>query len=266
MSNFNFKQPHSVEYYTQRSTLDEYLKDYKFYGFVYMPCDSDKSAFWQYFVDNFHSLHLTKIVATCISGMQYEYDGTSFNSFSISDGSFLSINSLSLAKEADWVVTNPPYGSLLRKFTQVLLSAKNFVALMPFNYPDCISDGCWQRFFVDRTWFVNGVGRFKYDTPDGSVKSVPTCFVSNINLNYHAKPLKYTDEFKEVRCFHNSLGLSSCKLITDGLYTDGMFLIATSSYLYYLDNRLNILGYTRYCKDSGNKSFRFLICTYDPRI
>ena len=73
--NSNLHRAKSVkndEFYTQRADIDKELSHYsdQFRGkTVYCNCDDpDRSEFWNYFVDNFDSLGLRKLIATCYIG------------------------------------------------------------------------------------------------------------------------------------------------------------------------------------------------------
>lgn len=54
-------------FYTRREDVEKELKHYEDQlegKWIYMPFDTAKSAFWQYFKDNFHRLKLKHITAT----------------------------------------------------------------------------------------------------------------------------------------------------------------------------------------------------------
>lgn len=134
----NARQRKNDEFYTQLSDIERELAHYEghFAGKkVYCNCDDPaKSNFFRYFADHFHRLGLKKVVASCIGkragdlfapfepGCFYEYagDGSCRPTMEdvrrfAGDGDFRSSESIELLKEADIVVTNPPF-SLFREF------------------------------------------------------------------------------------------------------------------------------------------------------
>ena len=138
------------EFYTQYETIEEELIHYKkhFEGkTVYCNCDDPRwSNFFKYFVDNFHELKLKRLIASCYVNQSYnlftiheekepavwaDYDGwlvdgrvPDVSEIEIKelkgDGDFRSEECIDLLKQADIVVTNPPF-SLLRKYIPFLV-------------------------------------------------------------------------------------------------------------------------------------------------
>lgn len=137
------------EFYTQLSDIEKELKHYTthFEGKVVLcNCDDPRvSQFFHYFSYNFERLKLKKLTATCYKnqdsdlfsthkaekGVCLEYNGNKnhtrvpdpaeigvhkFNG----DGDFRSEECIALLKQADIVVTNPPF-SLFREYVQQLI-------------------------------------------------------------------------------------------------------------------------------------------------
>lgn len=144
------KKSKSDEFYTQLSDIESELQYYKSHfknKVVYCNCDDPTiSNFFNYFALNFKELGLKKLIASCYreqemnlfnvnkteNGFFYEYSGTDEenstpNSKDIiyfnGDGDFRSTESIKLLKEADIVVTNPPF-SLFREFVAQLVTYK----------------------------------------------------------------------------------------------------------------------------------------------
>ncbi len=150
------KQNKNDEFYTQYSDIERELSNYRrqFAGkSVYCNCDDPtRSNFFRYFVRNFKELGLTKITASCIAksrgdlfspfepGYFYEYRGTGIANPTSNDvtffkgnGDFRSEESLSLLKQSDIVVTNPPF-SLFREFIALLEKhGKKFLVIANIN-------------------------------------------------------------------------------------------------------------------------------------
>lgn len=141
------------EFYTQLSDIENELRHYKehFKGkTVICNCDDPRvSNFSVYFVLNFKSLGLKRLITTCYKNNQPDlfslsdceravfaiYDGTPecnsvedakqipYREFEYSDGDFRSPECIELLKEADIVVTNPPF-SLFREYIAQLFEYK----------------------------------------------------------------------------------------------------------------------------------------------
>jgi len=133
----------SDEFYTQLADIENELKYYKdqFYGkVVFCNCDDPKeSNFVKYFSMNFEHLGLKKLIATHYKDAnlftkelpyKLEYTGdkngnrmpdpNEFMNKMINNGDFRSEECVELLKEADIVVTNPPF-SLFREYVAQLV-------------------------------------------------------------------------------------------------------------------------------------------------
>lgn len=138
------------EFYTQLPDIENELRHYKKHfkdKVVYCNCDDPRvSNFFHYFSYNFEHLGLKKLIATCYKNQNadlfsqndsdkaiyLEYDGDK-NGNKIpdpeeigiielkGDGDFRSTESIELLKQADIVVTNPPF-SLFREYVEQLIS------------------------------------------------------------------------------------------------------------------------------------------------
>ena len=146
------------EFYTQLADIENELRHYSdhFRGkVVYCNCDDPRvSNFFHYFAYNFRILGLKKLITTCYKNQQMdmfsqndseraiylEYDGTQ-NETGVpdvedigvrclaGDGDFRSAECIELLKQADIVVTNPPF-SLFREYVaQLIEHDKKFVII-----------------------------------------------------------------------------------------------------------------------------------------
>lgn len=143
------KSKKNDEFYTQLTDIEKELKHYKnhFKGkVVYCNCDDPRiSNFFHYFSYNFEKLGLKKLIATCYKSQSsdlfsnndsekaiyLEYNGDKNGNnvpdpnevgihYLESDGDFRSKESIELLKQADIVVTNPPF-SLFREYVAQLI-------------------------------------------------------------------------------------------------------------------------------------------------
>jgi len=136
------KKAKNDEFYTLLPDIEREIKHYKehFQGkVVFLNCDDpEESNFWQYFVLNFEFLGLKKLIST-----HYEEDKPSYKLEVMADingdgkingldtiktplkqnGDFRSPECIEILKEADVVVTNPPF-SLFREYVAQLVEYK----------------------------------------------------------------------------------------------------------------------------------------------
>ncbi len=140
------------EFYTQLTDIEKELKHYKEHfrdKVVFCNCDDPEcSNFWEFFRLNFVKLGLRKLIAT-----HYEPGKTSYkleligdryadgkiDTFDVvktplkGDGDFRSEECVELLKEADIVVTNPPF-SLFREYVaQLMQYEKKFLIIGNIN-------------------------------------------------------------------------------------------------------------------------------------
>lgn len=148
------KEAKSDEFYTQYCDIERELQYYipQFQGkTVYCNCDKfGHSNFIQYFIDNFQRFGLKKLIGSYYSqndnslfsdkpyepGGYIEYDGisedTGIKKFR-GDGDFRKDESIQLLKQADIIVTNPPF-SLFREFiSQLIEYNKQFLVIGNIN-------------------------------------------------------------------------------------------------------------------------------------
>lgn len=137
------------EFYTQLSDIEKELRHYTSHfknKTVLCNCDDPRiSNFFKYFINNFEKLGLKKLITTCYKsrqadlfskndsdrGVYLEYSGeqrkqrlpdpTKIKPRELKgDGDFRSEECVNLLKQADIVVTNPPF-SLFREYVQQLI-------------------------------------------------------------------------------------------------------------------------------------------------
>lgn len=197
------------EYYTQLPDIERELKYYKnhFKGkVVYCNCDDPRiSNFFHYFSYNFKKLGLKKLITTCYKSINpelfskndsekaiyLEYDGDTngnnvpdINEIGIihlkNDGDFRNKESIELLKQADIVVTNPPF-SLFREYVEQLIEyKKKFLIIGNIN---AISyKECFQLIKENKMWLgYNCVRHFAQ--PDGSLyETARTYWYTNLDI------------------------------------------------------------------------------------
>lgn len=187
------------EFYTQLSDIENELKHYKkhFKGkTVLCNCDDPRvSNFFHYFAYNFEHLGLKRLITTCYKNQErdlfsqnnseraiwLEYFGDRNGNrvpdpeeigihYFEGDGDFRSAECIELLKQADIVVTNPPF-SLFREYVAQLVEYKKMFLIVgnqnAFTYKDIfklIKDNkLWTGYHVGHTLF--GVPS-SYSIPD----------------------------------------------------------------------------------------------------
>ena len=148
----NAKKAKNDEFYTQLSDIEKemaYYKDFFKGKIVYCNCDDAReSNFFKFFSNNFESLGLKKLITTGYKvdgkGVKLVYEGDKNGNKIVEDneiiireldgdGDFRSAECIEFLKEADVVVTNPPF-SLFRKYVaQLMKYGKKFIIIGSMN-------------------------------------------------------------------------------------------------------------------------------------
>lgn len=154
------KKSKSDEFYTQLCDIESELEHYKTHfkdKVVFCNCDDPRiSNFFKYFSSNFEELGLKKVITSCYReqsedlfnqmsserGFFYEYQNTPDQKSRLKsiqvmpfkgDGDFRSAESIELLKQADIIVTNPPF-SLFREYVeQLVFHKKKFLIIGNVN-------------------------------------------------------------------------------------------------------------------------------------
>ena len=185
------KRAKKDEFYTQLVDIENELRHYRahFKGkVVYCNCDDPTlSNFWKFFSFQFERLELKKLMATCYKNPSPDLfsDHTAERSFYLEyfgdkndnripdpeeigkeylrgDGDFESPECIKLLKEADIVVTNPPFSLFREYITQLMEYEKKFLII---GHQNAI---CYKEIFPlikeNKIWlgygFKGGAGHF----------------------------------------------------------------------------------------------------------
>ena len=234
------KREKNDEFYTQKKDIENELIHYYSHlkdKIVYCNCDDyRKSKFVEYFMENFEKIGLKKLVSTGFSkdgqGTYSEYDGTVFKTgFLKGNGDALGEECTEILKQADVVITNPPF-SLFRKYVSHLMKyGKKFIIIGNGNavtykeiFPYIKNNELW----VGNKSFSSGMGfavgenydsakckHPKYDSKGNIIINVMMCiWFTNINHTKRNTPLdlykKYSaDEYPK---YDNYLGFNVDKV------------------------------------------------------
>jgi hypothetical protein len=181
------------EFYTQLSDIEKELKNYKKHfknKVVYCNCDDPRvSGFFHYFSYNFEKLGLKKLITTCYKNNERDLFSTGNTEHAImleytgvkdkqtvpepseigivklkGDGDFRSEESIALLKQADIVVTNPPF-SLFREYVNQLLEyEKKF--LIVGNQNAITYKDIFPHIAENRIWLGYNNGDMAFKVPD----------------------------------------------------------------------------------------------------
>ena len=174
------KEKKNDEFYTQLTDIEKELKHYKKHfenKVIFCNCDDPEwSNFWKYFSLNFDHLKLKKLIATHFEEKKQSYKLEMYRDEAgvhteiktlEQNGDFRSPESIELLKEADIVITNPPFSLFREYIAQLMEYNKSFVIIGNKN---AIT---YKEFFPllkeNKVWIgFNNVHEFLQ--PDGTVR------------------------------------------------------------------------------------------------
>ena len=190
------KNAKNDEFYTQYEDIEEELKHYTKHfkdKVVYCNCDDPtKSNFWRYFYRRFGSLGLRKLIST-----HYEmdnkpsytliYEGGHDNAENFDEGTtkvplkgngdFRSDECIAYLKQADIVVTNPPFSLAIEYVKQLLDYNKKFLVI---GHPTWISNRDIFPLIMHHKIRLGASHPKYFDTPNGKTKAVTTRWFTNL--------------------------------------------------------------------------------------
>ena len=208
------KKVKNDEFYTRYEDIEaevmKYRKQFRD-KIVYLPCDDPaekKSEFWSFFVNNFDSFGLKKLIATHYNkeGKAYKIwiDSDTTNDGFIDDadamqedlkgnGDFRSPECLEIMKECDIVCTNPPF-SLFREFVDAIMTAdKSFLIIgnqNAFTYKEI-----FKLIRDNKIWTGYNMVK-KFNQPDGSIKTFGNvCWFTNLDTIKRNEELVLTKNY-----------------------------------------------------------------------
>lgn len=186
------KRAKADEFYTQLSDIENECKHYweHFKGkTILCNCDDPRvSNFFRYFSLNFEHLGLKKLIATCyknqdidlfserksLKAVYIEYEGDKNGNRQVDDeelevkelrgdGDFRSLECVNLLRQADIVVTNPPF-SLFREYVAQLM-AYNKKFLIIGNQNAITYKEIFKLIKENKIWLGNNSGAWKFEVP-----------------------------------------------------------------------------------------------------
>ena len=156
------------EFYTPLETVriifEHYLKNYDFSDkIIYCPCDSEKSNFVIYLKENY----------SCLKYKELIYTSDDFNTHR------------DLFEKADLIITNPPFSLLVKQFLPLLKEVKKDFFIFGNN---CAIHNYYNVYSNILFYHPDySTLEYRFIQPDGSIKSIPDLYLTNIELNTKRK-------------------------------------------------------------------------------
>lgn len=270
------------EFYTQLTDIEKEMMHYKdfFKGkIVFCNCDDPEySNFWLYFQLNFYALGLKKLIAT-----HYEAEKPSYKLEMIADdsgdfiklpdikttplqqnGDFRSPECIEILKEADVVITNPPFSLFREYIAQLIEYDKKFIILGNQN---CLTyKEVFPLFATNKIWYgvsIHSHGRdfrvpedyplkayeFRTDAEGNkfiNVKGVR--WITNVDYDKRHEPMilykHYTPE--EYPTYDNFDAIEVSKTAEIPVDYDGIMGVPISFIDKYSPEQFEIIGLDRY--------------------
>ena len=278
----NAKRAKNDEFYTQLSDIENELKHYKshFAGkVVYCNCDdARKSNFFRFFQKKFNDYGLKKLVTTSYNedghGSVLVYEGDTNGNGKLDDteikvselkgnGDFRSKECIELLKEADIVVTNPPF-SLFREYIATLVQYnKKFLVIGNQNaitykeiFPLIKENKLWLGNNMVKTFRVPQVTNKNCEVlPNGEIiaKFGSICWFTNLDIKKRHEDLilykKYTAE--EFPKYDNYDAIEVSKVCEIPKDYDGIMGVPITFLYRYNPSQFEIVGAT----ESEGKGF-----------
>lgn len=183
------KMTKNDEFYTKIKDIDNEIQYYKKHlkdKIIYCNCDHPQASnFSKYFMDNFSILGLKKLITTCYENeskalMSVTSDGIhKFVTELDGDGSFDSEECVSLLRESDIVITNPPFSKFTTFIKTIINNNKSFLVIG--NQNNITYKDIWPLIKDNKIWL--GITKPKeFIQPDGSTKKFGnTCWYTNLD-------------------------------------------------------------------------------------
>lgn len=300
------KKSKDDEFYTQLSDIEKELKFYKKYFIdktIYCNCDDPRvSNFFHYFSYNFEYLGLKKLIATCYKNQErdlfsqnncekaiyLEYDGDKNNNkipneneikvnYLKGDGDFRNQESIDLLKQADIVVTNPPF-SLFREYvSQLIQYDKKFIIIGNQNnitYKETsnlikdnklwVGNNSGDMEFKVPSYYTPRVTRYREDDKGQKWRSFGNiCWFTNCDFEKRHEDLvlykTYKDNEKDYPKYDNYDAININKTKDIPVDYEGKMGVPITFINKYNPEQFDLLGIDRYLEDNPNYGRRFTI-------
>lgn len=294
------------EFYTQLIDIENELKHYKshFEGkTVLCNCDDPRvSNFFKYFSYNFEHLKLKRLISTCYKSQERDLFSTNSSEKAIwleyfgdqngnrtpnpeeigikefkGDGDFRSAECVELLKQADIVVTNPPF-SLFREYVaQLMKYEKKFLIIGNVNaitYKDCFSlikeNKIWlgasihsgdREFGVPSDYPLNAAGCRTDENGNKYIRVKGVRWFTNLDYSKRHEDFVFYKKYdaEEFPKYDNYDAINVDKTADIPMDFDGVMGVPITFLDKYNPEQFEIKGIDRYVEDNPNYGHRFSI-------
>ncbi len=284
--NKNLKKARSSkndEFYTQLKDIEKELRHYRHHfknKVVYCNADDPRvSNFFHYFSYNFEYLGLKKLITTCYKNQEIDlfsmhnqesaialiYEGEKDNGKVPTienigvielkgDGDFRSSEAIEFLKEADIVVTNPPF-SLFREYVEQLIEYdKEFLIIG--NYNAVTYKEVFPLFQSNKMWIGFSPRSMEFKTPSGEMKSVNASWFTNLDISKRHEEIILFKKFneKDYPKYDNYDAIEVGKVADIPMDYDGVMGVPITFLDRYNPEQFEIVGITDRHNSSGLKT------------
>ena len=285
MSNANLtkaREDKQDEFYTQSADIEKELKHYQrhFRGkVVYCNCDDPRSSgFFQYFFLNFKQLGLKRLIATCYRSDNWNLfsTGVSNHGFYLEfvgsgrcmpelkdihptplkgDGDFRSEECIDLLRQADIVVTNPPFSLFREHIAQLIEHKKKFLIIG--SKSAIVYKEVFKPIAQKKIWLGVTGGSMKFRVPDyydGKLdengqkwKTAPAIWFTNLNHGKQPKKLTLCKKYNpaEYPKYDNYNAINVAKIADIPMDYDGVMGVPVTFLMKYNPDQFTIVGSNR---------------------
>ena len=279
----NAKKAKNDEFYTRLEDIEKEMCHYRehFCGkVIYCNCDRPKeSNFFKFFSLQFEFLGLKKLISTGYKenghGVAYIYEGdkngnnlpddSEIQSYELQgNGDFRSDECIEFLKEADVVVTNPPFSLFREVVAQLVEYNKKFLLLGNNNaitykeiFPLIMSNKMWLGYSNNKTMeFVLSDAYEKWDRIENGKKigKVPAIsWFTNLEHDHRNRPLDLTQRYdpRYYPKYDNYDAIEVSKVMDIPRDYDGVMGVPITFLDKYCPNQFRIIG----CTESEGKGF-----------
>lgn len=217
------------EFYTLREDIENELQYYTNHfadKVIYCNCDHEESEFWKCFADHFQEWKLKKLVASHYEAGKTSYklemtpDGNVIKTPLNGDGDFRSEECANIMKNADIVVTNPPFSLFREYISQIMDYKKKFLIIGMVNSLAYVS--VYPLIKNHEIWLGHYKGGMDFKLPDnyelkgtnswqkanGQKRArISVCWVTNLPNDEVCPPLELTKQYygheEDYPCYDN---------------------------------------------------------------
>ena len=287
----NAKKQKNDEFYTRLEDIEKEMCHYRehFRGkVIYCNCDDPKeSNFFKFFSLQFEFLGLKKLISTGYKenghGVAYIYEGDK-NGNNLPDdseiqtyelqgnGDFRSEECVEFLKEADVVVTNPPFSLFREVVAQLVAYDKKFLLLGNNNaitykeiFPLIMQNKLWMGYSNNKTMeFVLSDSYEKWDRIENGKKigKVPAIsWFTNLEHDHRNRPLDLAQRYdpRYYPKYDNYDAIECSKVMDIPRDYDGVIGVPITFLDKYCPTQFKIVGLDRYVEDNPHYGHRFTI-------